>query len=79
MKIINLKKYKNRKIYAPTGEVSEKGVYLNLKEIAGFIKIGDSIKVTDNETGEDITNAVLKEILVRESIGDSEIYERLRK
>jgi len=69
MKVIKLIKYeKNRKIFAPKGEVAEKGTYVNHREIADFIRQGYGIKVYTHKTGTDVTNDVLRKILVDDNV-----------
>lgn len=63
MKTIKLKKYANRKIYAgKNGGLIESG-YVNHRDIAELIKQGNTIEVTDDKTGEDVTNTVLLEVV----------------
>lgn len=54
---VQIKKYANRKLYIP-----KKG-YVNLLQVAELIKAGNEIEVTSKETGKDLTNSVLREIL----------------
>ena len=61
---VQIKKYANRKLYIP-----KKG-YVNLPQVAELIKAGNEIEVTSNETGKDLTNSVLREIL---TIGNVEL------
>lgn len=78
MKTINLKKYANRKLYAPKGEILDKGTYVNLTDIEGFIRIGYNFKITSNETKEDVTNEVLKEVASRANIRNESLYRLIR-
>jgi polyhydroxyalkanoate synthesis repressor PhaR len=54
-----IKRYANRKLYNTTTSR-----YITLKGIAELIEIGEDVRVIDNETGEDITNVALSQILV---------------
>ena len=60
---IKLRKYPNRKLYAPKGEITDEGTYVTLEDIAELIKNGNSIEVTNNFTKQDVTNEVLKEVV----------------
>lgn len=68
MKVINIKKYENRKLYAPKCEAVSKSRYVNLKEVAEFIKSGYKVNVTRNSDKADITNEVLREILTGKEV-----------
>jgi polyhydroxyalkanoate synthesis regulator protein len=68
MKIIKLIKYPNRKIYAPKGEVGNTARYVNLTEIASFIRQGNTIRVLKHREETDLTNEVLREILLDQKI-----------
>jgi polyhydroxyalkanoate synthesis regulator protein len=59
-KTVNLKKYNNRKLYAPKGELSDQGNYVTLLDVVNTIKEGNEVCITTRE-GEDVTNSVLKE------------------
>jgi polyhydroxyalkanoate synthesis repressor PhaR len=54
-----IKRYANRKLYN-----TQTSRYITLKGIAELIDAGDDVRVIDNETGEDITNVALSQILV---------------
>jgi polyhydroxyalkanoate synthesis regulator protein len=71
MRIINLIKYPNRKLYAKTGEVSDKGTYVNLKEVADFVRQGYGFKVTRKTDKADITNEVLRDLLLDDNVSIS--------
>ena len=68
MKIINLKKYANRKLYAGKGSGVGKSTYVNLREVADFIKQGYGLKVVRDTDKVDITNEVLREILTTSEV-----------
>jgi len=54
-----IKRYANRKLYN-----TQTSRYITLKGIAELIEAGEDVRVIDNETGEDITNVALSQILV---------------
>ena len=54
-----IKRYANRKLYN-----TETSRYITLKGIATLLELGDEVRVVDNETGDDITQVVLSQILV---------------
>lgn len=56
---ILIKRYANRKLYN-----TDTSRYITLKGIAGLLDDGEEIRVVDNETGEDITQVALSQILV---------------
>jgi len=59
MATVLIKRYANRKLYN-----TETSRYITLKGIAELIEQGAEVRVVDNETGEDITNVALSQILV---------------
>ena len=54
-----IKRYANRKLYN-----TATSRYITLKGIAELIETGESVRVIDNESGEDITSVTLSQILV---------------
>ncbi len=56
---ILIKRYANRKLYN-----TDTSRYITLKGIASLLDEGEEIRVVDNETGEDITQIALSQILV---------------
>ena len=56
---ILIKRYANRKLYN-----TDTSRYITLKGIAKLLDDGDEVRVVDNETGEDITQVALSQILV---------------
>lgn len=56
--MIEVTKYGNRKLYSKTS--SE---YLTLGALRDKIKAGNEVKVTDHETGADITDKVLASVV----------------
>ena len=55
---ILIKRYANRKLYN-----TETSRYITLKGIAKLLDEGESVQVVDKETGEDITQVALSQIL----------------
>ena len=56
---ILIKRYANRKLYN-----TDTSRYITLKGIAKLLEEGEEVRVIDNETGEDITQVALSQILV---------------
>jgi polyhydroxyalkanoate synthesis repressor PhaR len=56
---ILIKRYANRKLYN-----TDTSRYITLKGIAKLLDDGEQVRVVDNETGEDITQVALSQILV---------------
>ena len=54
-----IKRYANRKLYN-----TDTSRYITLKGIAELLEEGEEVRVIDNESGEDITNISLSQILV---------------
>ena len=57
-----LKKYNNRRLYD-----TEKSIYVTLDYVTDVVKQGRRIKVTDAKTGEDVTSAILTQIVLEEA------------
>lgn len=57
-----LKKYTNRRLYD-----TEKSIYVTLDYVTNVIKQGRQIVVVDAKTGEDVTAAVLTQIVLEEA------------
>lgn len=55
-----IKKYANRKLY----HINRKQ-YITLEGIAALIQAGEPVQVLDNETGEDITAAILTQVVLQ--------------
>ena len=53
-----IKRYQNRKLYD-----THQGCYVTLEEISQMIKNGDDLRVIDNKTKNDITQATLTQLL----------------
>jgi polyhydroxyalkanoate synthesis repressor PhaR len=56
---IVIKKYPNRRLYD-----TAKSRYINLEDIALFIREGKDVQVVDAQTGEDLTRVTLTQIIV---------------
>ena len=54
-----IKRYANRKLYN-----TQTSRYITLKGISELIEAGEEVRVIENETGDDITNVALSQILV---------------
>ena len=55
-----IKKYANRKLYH-----TNRKQYITLEGIAALIQAGEPVQVLDNETGEDITAAILTQVVLQ--------------
>lgn len=64
--MIQIKKYSNRRLYNTAASR-----YLNLEELAALIRDGEQISVTDATTGEDLTRAVLLQIILEVQKGEA--------
>ena len=60
--ILLLKKYTNRRLYD-----TEKSIYVTLDYVTENIRSGRPIQVTDAKTGEDVTPAILTQIVLEEA------------
>ena len=56
-----IKKYANRKLYD-----TQTSHYITLEGIAGLVRDGHSIEVVDRDTGQDLTQVVLSQIVLEE-------------
>src|SRR5437016_10012655 len=57
-----IKKYGNRRLYDTAGSR-----YVNLDDIAAFIREGKDVKVVDAKTGQDLTRVVLTQIITEDA------------
>jgi polyhydroxyalkanoate synthesis repressor PhaR len=69
---ILIKRYANRKLYN-----TKSSRYITLKGIAELIDEGEEVRVIDNETGEDITNVALSQILVDSERSNAHVSQSL--
>lgn len=53
-----IKRYSNRKLYD-----TEQSTYITLDEIQAMVKEGEDVRIIDNKSKEDITNATLAQII----------------
>lgn len=56
-----VKRYENRKLYD-----LEDNAYVSLQDIARHVRAGETVQVTDNVTGEDITAQTLTQVILEE-------------
>jgi polyhydroxyalkanoate synthesis repressor PhaR len=56
-----LKKYANRRLYD-----TEKRTFVSLSQVAGLVKEGREIEITDDKTGEDVTAFILTQVVLEE-------------
>ena len=61
-KTVLIKKYENRRLYDATNSR-----YVNLDEVAQFLKNGYDVRVVDVATGADITRLILTQIIVEDA------------
>lgn len=61
-----IKKYKNRRLYD-----TDTSQYITLEQLQKYVLEGLSFKVEDSETGSDITNSILLQIIVEMEAGPS--------
>jgi polyhydroxyalkanoate synthesis repressor PhaR len=59
---LHLKKYANRRLYD-----TAKSIYVTLDYVTDAIRQGRQIQVTDAKTGEDVTSAILTQIVLEEA------------
>ena len=57
-----IRKYGNRRLYDTTASR-----YVNLEDIAGFIREGRDVQVVDAKTGQDLTRVTLTQIITEEA------------
>ncbi len=57
-----IKKYGNRRLYD-----SSNSKYVNLDDIAGFIREGKEVQVVDAKTGRDLTRVTLTQIITEDA------------
>lgn len=61
MKTRLIKRYPNRKLY---DTLSKK--YISLDDIAAWIRLNEQVEIIDNETGAELTNQILTQIIFEE-------------
>jgi len=57
-----IKKYPNRRLYDTSSSR-----YVNLEDIAGFVRQGKELQVVDAQTGEDVTRVTLTQIIMEDA------------
>lgn len=62
-----IKKYKNRRLYD-----TQTSQYITLEQLQAYVTEGMDFKVEDSETGKDITNAILLQIIVEMEAGPTQ-------
>jgi len=71
----NIKRYSNRKLY----DTQDKQ-YVTLGDVAGFVRNGEEVKVTDHVSGADLTSVTLAQIIFEEEKRNSRLgVEGLRR
>lgn len=60
--LVLIKKYGNRRLYDTAGSR-----YINLDDIAGLVREGKEVHVTDARTGQDLTRVVLTQIITEDA------------
>ena len=61
---ILVKKYGNRRLYDTTGSR-----YVNLDDLAAYIRDGKDVRVVDAKSGQDITRVILTQIITEDARG----------
>lgn len=77
-KNIRLVKYTNRKLYAPSGEVTDHGSYITLKDIVELVRKGNTVQIQDNDTSADITDKVMLEVLKFANVKTTDVLALIR-
>ena len=58
--MVTIKKYSNRRLYD-----TSQSRYLNLEELAAMVRAGETVRVVDAKSGEDLTREVLMEVVLK--------------
>lgn len=74
MKRAKITYYKNRKLYS-----HDASRYVNLKECKDLIDAGYDVQFVSHETGEDVTEQCLKELIVKCDVSTKELLGLLRR
>lgn len=61
---VNLRKYRNRRLYD-----AEQGQFVTLSQVAEMIRQGRRVEVKEADSGEDVTVAVLLQIILEQARG----------
>jgi len=62
MSAVVIKKYANRRLYDTSASR-----YINLEDIAEFVRAGKDVQVVDAQTGEDLTRVTLTQIIMEDA------------
>jgi len=60
--LVVIKKYPNRRLYDTSASR-----YINLEDIAAFVREGRDLQVVDAQTGEDLTRVTLAQIIMEDA------------
>jgi polyhydroxyalkanoate synthesis regulator protein len=60
---VTIKRYDNRRLYSPMA-----GAYLSLEDLAEMVREDEEFVVQDARTKEDVTGAVLRQIIRRQAV-----------
>lgn len=77
-KNIRIVKYANRKLYAPSGEVTDHGGYVTLKDVVELVRSGNTVQIEDNATSADITDKVMLEALKFANVKTTDVLALIR-
>lgn len=77
MQPVVIKRYANRKLYIAKGSTEPVG-YVSLPRIIEIVRSGKSVNIVDNETGEDLTERVLKAALEYVPLNPSKLESLIR-
>lgn len=72
--ILQIKKYGNRRFY-----LSSESRFITITDLARYVRSGTQVQVTDSDTEEDITSAILTQILLEEGRAQHFPAEMLEK
>ncbi len=64
-----IKKYPNRRLYD-----TEESRYITLVDVQRLVRDGTDIKVTDTQSGEDITRSILIQIITEQEAGGNPLF-----
>lgn len=67
-----IKKYSNRKLYDTTDKT-----YISLNRVSELVQNGEKIVIVDSKTGEDLTSAIISQVLAREKGVPSNVLMQL--
>ncbi len=76
-KEIHLKKYSNRKLYAPKGALSDRGEYCTLKDVEKAVQEGHDVTITDKAKN-DVSVEVFKQVIVEMDVNKIDLERVIR-